>query len=76
MLAFDRRQSLAMAAVDLGRIVRSAIDLLRRASGGSINIRLMLVPKLWLAIVDPVQIESALVNFVTNARDAFRMEGP
>jgi PAS domain S-box-containing protein len=70
LLAFGRRQTLDPKAVDLGGLVRGMYSLLRRTLGEHIEIELRCPPDLWHALVDPVQLESALLNLCLNARDA------
>ncbi|ODN71892.1 hybrid sensor histidine kinase/response regulator [Methylobrevis pamukkalensis] len=73
LLAFGRRQPLAPKVVNLGRLVRSMDDILRRALGEAIEIETIIGGGLWNTYVDPGNIENALLNLSINARDA--MEG-
>jgi CheY-like chemotaxis protein len=43
--------------------------------GGSIRIETRLCPELWLAMVDPTQLELAILNLAINARDAMAVGG-
>jgi len=70
LLAFSRNQSLAPAPVDLNRVVNGIDELLRSTVGKGIQIGMRLDPELWLALVDPVQIEHVILNLAINARDA------
>ena len=70
MLAFARRQDLNPEAVDLGQLVQGMLDLLGRSLGPMIAIELDLPPGLPPALVDPNQLELALLNLAVNARDA------
>src|SRR5262249_2849411 len=70
LLAFGRRQSLDVKPVDVGELVVSLDDLLRRTMGPSIELRLDLEADLWLAEADVNQLESAILNLAINARDA------
>ena len=70
LLAFSRNQSLAPAPVDLNRVVSGIDELLRSTVGKGIQIETRLDPELWLALVDPVQIEHVILNLAINARDA------
>lgn len=70
MLAFARRQELRPEAVNVGELVDSMIDLLRRSVGPTIQITTEFRPDLALTCVDPNQLELALLNLAVNARDA------
>jgi PAS domain S-box-containing protein len=70
LLAFARRQPLQPQTVDVNRLVADMDGLLRRSIGEHIEIELVQGAGLWLAQVDPTQLESALLNLALNARDA------
>jgi PAS domain S-box-containing protein len=70
LLAFGRRQHLDARAVDIAELVRSLGDLLARALGPRIEIRLEMEAGLPPANVDPHQLELALLNLAVNSRDA------
>jgi PAS domain S-box-containing protein len=73
LLAFARRQELALRPVDIAKLVLATRDLLDSAVGAGVEIEMRLPADLPLANVDPNQLELAVLNLVTNARDA--MEG-
>ncbi|MGE7139429.1 response regulator [Luteibacter sp. NPDC031894] len=73
LLAFGRRQPLAPKVVNIGRFVRDMDDLLRRALGEEIEVETVIAGGLWNTLVDPGNVENALLNLAINARDA--MEG-
>jgi signal transduction histidine kinase/DNA-binding response OmpR family regulator len=75
LLAFGRRQPLAPKVVNLGRFVRGLDDLLRRALGDGIEIETVVSGGLWNSLVDPTQVENALLNLAINARDAMDAHG-
>jgi CheY-like chemotaxis protein len=50
-------------------------DLLQNTMGGSIHIETRLHPGLWPALVDPTQLELAILNLAINARDAMNVGG-
>jgi signal transduction histidine kinase len=70
LLVFSRQQRLQPRVVNLNELVKGVASLLRRTIGTNIEIRTELDSELWLAEVDPAQVESALVNLAVNARDA------
>ena len=75
LLAFGRRQPLAPKVVNLGRFVRGLDDLLRRALGDGVEIETVISGGLWNTLVDPSQVENALLNLAINARDAMQGHG-
>lgn len=70
LLAFARRQALEPQIVDVNNLVRDLDGLLRRTLGADIDIEWVRAPGVWPALVDPAQLESALLNLTLNARDA------
>jgi nitrogen-specific signal transduction histidine kinase/CheY-like chemotaxis protein len=74
LLAFARQQPLSPKVINLGRLVRNSDDMFRRALGEEIEIETVIAGGLWNALVDPMQVETALLNLAINARDA--MDGP
>jgi PAS domain S-box-containing protein len=70
MLAFARQQPLDTRPIDINEHVHSLEDLLRRTIGERIGLSLDLTAIAAIAMVDPIQFESAVLNLVINARDA------
>ncbi len=75
MLAFSRRQELDIKAVDLGGLVHGMMDFLQRSLGSSARIETRLPAGKALVVTDPLQLETALLNLIVNARDAIAGEG-
>ncbi|MCA4963511.1 response regulator [Pseudomonas sp. Y24-6] len=75
LLAFARQQPLDTRPVDINAQVRSLEELLMRTIGERIALKLELTSKAAIALVDPVQLESAVLNLVINARDALPQGG-
>ncbi|MEQ5844391.1 MULTISPECIES: response regulator [Paraburkholderia] len=75
LLAFGRRQPLAPKVVNLGRFIRELDDMFRRALGDGIEIETVVSGGLWNTLVDPFQVENALLNLAINARDAMHGHG-
>jgi PAS domain S-box-containing protein len=75
LLAFGRRQPLAPKVVNLGRFIRALDDMFRRALGDGIEIETVVSGGLWNTLVDPFQVENALLNLAINARDAMKGHG-
>ncbi|MBV8651643.1 MAG: response regulator, partial [Alphaproteobacteria bacterium] len=70
LLAFGRRQSLNPKLIDLEALVAGMVDLLRRSLGATVEIETRLAGGLPMIMVDPGQVENALLNLAVNARDA------
>ncbi|MDP6705972.1 MAG: PAS domain S-box protein [Alphaproteobacteria bacterium] len=70
LLAFSRQQDLEVAAVDAGRLVDELAEMLRRSIGEDVEVRLELGSEVWPCEVDAGQLEQAIINLATNARDA------
>jgi len=75
LLAFARQQPLDTRPVDINEHVRSLEELLVRTIGERITLKLELTNKPAIALVDPVQLESAVLNLVINASDALPSGG-
>jgi signal transduction histidine kinase len=75
LLSFSRRQRLEPRSLDLSEIVLSMRDLLQSTMGGSIQIETSFQEELWPAMVDPTQLELAVLNLAINARDAMEVGG-
>lgn len=70
LLAFSRRQLLVPKTVDLSDTLANMHDLLQSTLGNSVQIKTSFRSDLWRALVDPNQIELAVLNLAINARDA------
>jgi signal transduction histidine kinase len=75
LLSFSRRQRLEPRSLDLNETIAGMRDLLQSTIGGSIHIETMLKHGLWSALVDPTQLELAVLNLAINARDAMEVGG-
>jgi signal transduction histidine kinase len=69
-LAFSRRQALEAKLIDINRVVAGLEELVRRTVGPEIAVEIVAAGGLWSALVDPNQLENALLNLCINARDA------
>ncbi|WP_236044304.1 ATP-binding protein, partial [Methylobacterium ajmalii] len=70
LLAFSRRQTLDPRPTDVNRLVAGMEELIRRTVGPAIEIAVSGPADLWTVLVDPPQLENALLNLCINARDA------
>ncbi len=70
LLSFSRRQTLLTRDCDVNELVRGMSELLDHALGISITVKSILADDLWVAFVDPAQLENAIINLALNAKDA------
>lgn len=75
LLAFARRQPLNPQQTDVNALVSEAKQLLERTVGEDISIELACGKDLWPAIVDPHELQNAILNLAINARDAMPAGG-
>ncbi len=70
LLAFARKQTLRPQITDVNQLVRGMTAILRRTLGETIEINLDEDGELWNCLIDPTQLQNALLNLAINARDA------
>ena len=70
LLAFSRRQVLQPSALDVGGMLHSLADMLRRTLDQRITIDVDIAAPGPVVLADPGQLEAALLNIAINARDA------
>ncbi|MDI2142284.1 MULTISPECIES: PAS domain-containing sensor histidine kinase [unclassified Pseudomonas] len=70
MLAFARRQELKTEPVDIPKLVQGITGLLRSSLGPGIRIETQFPDDLEAVLADTNQLELAVLNLATNARDA------
>ena len=70
MLAFARRQELKPAQIDVADLVSGMTDLLHSSLGAIAQIQTDIPRGLRKVLVDPNQLELAILNLAVNARDA------
>jgi len=70
LLAFSRRQTLDPKPTDVNRLVTDMEELVRRTVGPAIQLEVVGLSGIWPALIDPGQLENALLNLCLNARDA------
>ncbi|MFZ5789992.1 MAG: PAS domain-containing protein [Pseudomonadota bacterium] len=70
LLAFSRRQELRPQLTDINALIMETSELLKRTLGESVGVRTLVGEGAWRCLVDPAQLESAILNLAINARDA------
>ncbi|WP_315974873.1 hybrid sensor histidine kinase/response regulator [Microvirga yunnanensis] len=70
LLAFGRRQPLQPKLTDVGDLLGEMTPLLRRTLGETVRVRSRSDNDLWKVMIDPSQLQSAILNLAINARDA------
>ena len=75
LLSFARQQRLEPQPVDLNGKITGVQGLLSVTLGGTVDLKVSLARHLWLALVDPTQIEMIVLNLAINARDAMPSGG-
>jgi len=70
LLAFSRRQTLSPVPTDVELLIRDMSELAKRTLPEIVEVVVELGPDLRRVVVDPHQLENALLNLVLNARDA------
>lgn len=75
MLAYARKARLSPVKLDLNEVVRETEKWMRRTIPSRIEIETNLQAGLWRTMADKSSLQSALVNLLVNARDAFDGSG-
>jgi len=75
LLSLGRKRRPSLRPVNLNDRISETFGLVRRAVGRQISIQLDLAPDLWLAVAEPAEIDSAVLNLVLNSRDAMPQGG-
>lgn len=70
LLAFGRRQVVQPKLVNLNQLALDSLQILGRVAGENIEIVIDVDPDLGMTMVDPGQLQQALMNLVAHAREA------
>jgi len=70
LLAFSRQQPLSPVPTDISKLVIGIEEMLQRTLGETVTLKVKSTPGLWYAVVDPQQLDNALLNLAVNSRDA------
>jgi len=75
LLSFARRSRLEPRRIEISSLISSVVELLESTVGSRADLQLNLRRRLPKIEVDPIHLETALINVVTNARDAIETGG-
>ncbi|WP_370402492.1 PAS domain S-box protein [Sulfitobacter sp. JB4-11] len=75
LLVFARKGNLKPVKSDLKALCKDTLAILERTIGSSYHITTDFAPDLHEVMIDPVQLQSALMNLALNARDAMGPSG-
>jgi len=75
LLAFARRQPLAPKVINLGSFIADMEDIVCKAVGEGVTVQTLIGEGLWNTLIDPGNVENALLNLAINARDAMDGQG-
>ena len=70
LLAFARRQDLQPRPVDVGELLQGMDELISRSIGPQVHVQIDVPDDIPPALIDPNQLELAVLNLAINARDA------
>lgn len=70
LLIFSRKQNLAPQPTNLNRLVVGMTELFEHSLAKTVEVRIELADELWPVMVDPSQLETAILNLALNAQDA------
>jgi PAS domain S-box-containing protein len=76
LLSFARRQRLDPRSVNLAEHFENFHQMLASSMKGNVRLSVLMPEDLWSVLVDPNELELALVNIAVNARDAMPDGGP
>ena len=70
LLAFSRQIPLSPVITDVNALLQGMEELVRRTLGGQVELHFVQGGGLWRTLIDPGQLENAILNLMVNARDA------
>ncbi|MDB5597112.1 MAG: Blue-light-activated protein [Hyphomicrobiales bacterium] len=70
LLAFSRQQPLRVETVDVNGLIAGMAELVRQTAGAEVTVETTFSSDLWPVSIDANQLENAILNLTSNARDA------
>ncbi|MCP3660977.1 MAG: transporter substrate-binding domain-containing protein [Gammaproteobacteria bacterium] len=70
LLGFSRKQASDTHPIDVNQIIRGMESLITRSVTPEVEIEFHLIDNLWMTLINPNDLEDALLNLIINARDA------
>jgi signal transduction histidine kinase len=70
LLAFSRQQPLAPQTTDVSALIVNVLRMMPHLLGAGITVHFDAASDLWRTVIDSGQLQTALINLATNARDA------
>ncbi|MDB5644158.1 MAG: Blue-light-activated protein, partial [Hyphomicrobiales bacterium] len=75
LLAFSRQQPLRTDVIDCNRLIAGMTELVRQTAGNEIVVETIYASDVWPISIDANQLENAILNLTSNARDAMSGNG-
>lgn len=75
LLAFSRKQTLKLQAVDLNELFSDFFNVIQRLIGNDVTFSQAISPDIWTVKIDPVQMEQVVLNLAVNAHHAMSNGG-
>lgn len=70
LLSFGRQQPLQPKPSNIGRLLEGMNEMLVRSLGETVEVEMTAEAGIWNCLIDPAQVENAILNLAINARDA------
>ncbi|MFN3451411.1 MAG: response regulator, partial [Sphingorhabdus sp.] len=70
LLSFGRQQPLQPKPSNVGRLLEGMNEMLVRSLGETVEVETIADAGIWNCLIDPAQVENAILNLAINARDA------
>ncbi len=75
LLAFSRESTESASPIDANKVLSELENFLKRSLTAEIDIEMHFSERLWLTLIDPSELENAVINLAVNARHAMPDSG-